>query len=489
MHVALATIELLRRAGRYYRAVVLKLTLGRVLLLVATLLVWLSPAPALAQKKGAEADGPKKIAVHVEGEKATTFRDMIVSTVPEGVEVVSEGAFTQALRGAGLRGPMGYSVTSPNQRALLLRVIRKAVKNAGLSGAIIGRVRGGRQGLEMVTLYVDESEQLPVDETVSLKGKEEDQKSAIIGALAAVYADIAPPPEPEPEPEPVDDEPDDEPTEDDEEEEDDDDDSEFEPNQPGSELFSVALGAEFGGRFFSYNEACSGEDNPCPGEYRTLRPYDVFGVPGIVVGGEVYPAAPFDIVVLSDLGLTVEYAHFFGLSSATEAGDANFGTSWNRFAAGLKYRFRIGDKNDNPFVIGAAFEFGFQNFTFEPEDPGATAIVGEVGNVEYLFLRGGLDARLPIGSIFAIMPSFGFLGPLSTGGQDAAYDRISGASVLAIDAGLMFAFVLGLGIEIRAGAEYTRYFASFEPAPTDPVVAGGAQDNLLGLRVGAAYVF
>ncbi len=480
---------LLRRAGRYYRAGVLKLTLGRVLLAIAALLVWLSPLPALAQPKAAGGDGPKKIAVHVEGEKAASFRELVVSTVPEGVEVVSEGTFSTALRGAGLRGPMGYAVTSPNQRALLIRVIRRAVKNAGLAGAVIGRVRGGRGGLEMVTLYVDESDQLPVDETVSLKGSEADQKGAITAALAAVYADIAPPPEPEPEPEPVTDEPEPAPDEEQEEEEEDEGDSTFEPNRVGSELFSVALGAEFGGRFFSYNEACSGDDNPCPGEYRMLRPYDVFGVPGIVVGGEVYPAAPFDIVVLSDLGLTVEYAHFFGLSSATEAGDANFGTSWNRFAAGLKYRFRIGDRDDNPFVIGAAFELGFQNFTFEPEDAGATAIVGEVGNVEYLFLRGGLDARLPIGSIFAIMPSFGFLGPLSTGGEDAAYDRIAGASVLAIDAGLMFAFVLGLGIEIRAGAEYTRYFASFEPAPTDPVVAGGAEDNLLGLRAGAAYVF
>jgi hypothetical protein len=458
--------------------------LGRVLMLVATLLLW--PSSAFAQK-----DGSKRIAVHVEGAQASQFREVVLEAVPDGIEVVDEKEFSIGLRQVGLPGNMGYAVTSPTQRRQLLRVIRKVIKRQELAGVVVGRVRSGNKGLEMVTLYVDETETLPVDENVSLKGDRAAQVASIEAALGAVFAELAPPePEPEPEPEPVADEPQaDEDDEDDEEE--DDEPSDFDPGRVGSELFSIGLGAEFGGRFFAYNEPCSGADNPCAGQYRELRPYDVFGVPGLVIDGEIYPAATTGIAVLSDLGLVLQYAHFFGLSSQVESQDENtpgptFGTSWNRFAAGLRYRLRIGEPDDNPIVIRPDVRFGFLNFTFEPDDAAAEALVDQIGSVEYLFIRGGIDARLPLGEVFALVPSFGLLGPLSSGD---AYDRVSGASVLAIDAGLTFAFVLGLGIEARAGIEYTRYFASFEPDPNDPAVAGGATDQFLGLRVGAAYVF
>ena len=399
--------------------------------------------------------------------------------VPEGIEVISQNDFSAGLRRAGLRGPMGYAVTSKTQRSLLLRVIRKAVERTEIAGAIVGRVRAGRKGLELVTMFVDASDELPVDEAIPLQGNDDDQLASIDAALSDVLTALAPPP-PEPEPEPLD-EPEAEPEPEQEPEQ-----SDFKPNRPGSELFAIDLGAEFGGRFFSYNEPCSGPDNPCPGTYRTLRPYDVFGVPAVRVAGVVYPAAPLDITVLSDLGVSLQYTHYFGLKSQTENGDATFGTSWNRFAAGLRYRLRIGDADDHPVVISPDVRFGFVNFTFEPQDAGANAIVDEIGTVEYLFIRGGVDARLPLGEIVAMMPSIGIVGPLSTG---AAYDRVSGASVLGMDAGLMVALVLGLGIETRAGIEYTRFFASFDPQPTDQFVAGGATDEYLSLRVAGAYVF
>ena len=451
--------------------------------IAATLLVAMVPELAYAQ------DDAPTIAVHVEGVQAKKFREVVIDTVPEGVEVLPEAKFRSGLQRAGLPGgKMGYAVTSPNQRRLLLRVIKKSIQSNKVDGAVIGRARMGPKGIEMVTLFVDPEGEVTIDEKVSLKGKESDQKAAITAALAEVYASLAPAVD---DPEPEDDDPfeeeDEEEEEEEEEEEDDDEESDFKPNRVGSELFSIGLSAEFGGRFFSYNEPCSGPDNPCAGTYRTLRPFDIFGAPGLHVSGEIFPVAPWDVTFISDLGITLSYAHFFGVEAQTESNaEELFAVSWNRFTAGLRYRLRIGDKDDYPVTINPEIRFGFLNFTFEADGAAAQAIMDEVGTVEYTFIRGGLDVRLPLGEVFALMPSVGFGGPLSSG---ESFDRVNGASVLAFDAGLMFAFVLGLGIETRAGVEYTRYFASFDPQPTDEFVAGGATDQYLGLRVGAAYVF
>jgi hypothetical protein len=428
-------------------------------------------------------DDVKTIAVHIEGAKAATYRDRVIQVVPEGLEVVSEGKFRQSLARGGLRGGMGYAVTSAKQRPMLFRVIRKAIKNAKVEGAIVGRVRASKKGgLEMVVVYIDESDSLGLDEVVSLKGSEEEQIANLAEVLVPVLGELAPAPEPEPtpEPEPDDEGPSDELGDDDEEDDDDDDggDSEFEPNRPGSELFSVGVGVEFGGRFFDYNDVPDGFDN--------LRPYDVFGVPGLLLTGEIYPAATLDITVLSDIGLAVSFMQAFGLSSQTDDEALQFSNTYNRFTGGLRYRFRIGDKDDNPIVLGAAGDFGFLNFTFEPDNEASVTNADEVGTVKYLFLRGGLDARIPLVDWFALTPRFAYIGPLSGGD---AYDRVNGSSVGGLDLELMLAFMVGAGFEVRTGLEYIRYFASFDPQVGDTFVAGGALDQYVLLRAGAAYVF
>lgn len=436
------------------------------------LLVLLVTAPAAAQD-----DKPKKVAIHLEGTDADKYRSMIVDIVPEGVEVVEKSAFESSLRKSGLTGgKMGYAITSQTMRKTVIRIAAKSVERDGLAGAIIGRTRTGRTGSELVLLYVQADGELAVDEAVPLKGKEADQEAALAAALSPTLEALAPPkpdpvPEPEPEPEPV-------PKGDDDDDDDDDDESDFKANRPGSELFNISLGAEFGGRFFKYSESEANTAN--------LRPYDVFGVPAIAVAGEIYPAAPFDIPFVSDLGLTVSYMHAFGLDSQTSDGRFGFGTNWNKFLAGLRYRFRVGDEDDHPFVFAADVKFGFQNFTFDPETAESETITNEIATTEYLFIRGGIDARLPIVDWFAVMPSFGFIGPLSGG---AVYDRFTGSSVLGIDAGLLLTFVIGAGIELRGGAEYIRYFSSFDPVPGDAYVAGGALDQYVALKIGAAYVF
>ena len=43
--------------------------------------------------------------------------------------------------------------------------------------------------------------------------------------------------------------------------------------------------------------------------------------------------------------------------------------------------------------------------------------------------------------------------------------------------------------EFRGGFEYTRLWSSFAPEVTDSYVAGGALDQYVALRLGAAYVY
>ena len=432
--------------------------------------------PAHAQDKGGN-----KIAIHIEGAKAATYAERVRDAVPEGLEVIDDGDFTRSLAQSGLPGgKMGYAVTSPTQRRLVLKITRRAIDKAGVAAAVIGRVRASKKGgLEAVLLVVDKSDTLLADETVALKGSADEQIASIAEAIVPALAPLAPEveeEEEEAEEEQEEEEEEDKDEEEEEEEDDDDDDADFEPNRPGSELFSLGVGVEFGGRFFDYNDAV----------FDNLRPYDVFGVPGLHVMGEVYPLAPFDIIVASDIGLTVSFMQAFGLSSQTDDESLQFSNNYNRFTAGLRYRFRIGDKDDHPFVIGIEGKFGFLNFSFDPENEASVENDDEVADVSYLFIRPGIDARLPIVDWFALMPAFGYVAPLKKGD---AYDRVNGASVHGLDMELMLAFVIGLGFEARTGVGYTRYFASFDPQVGDTFVAGGALDQYLMLRAGAAYVF
>ena len=420
-------------------------------------------------------DGEAVIAVKIEGPQARTFRGMIAEMVPEGVEVQEEGLFRQALAQSGLPGgKMGFAIVNQRMRPKLLEIVQKAIDRQELTGAIIGRVKPGRAGPELVLIYMDAGGDLIVEDAAPLKGGRDSQAGAIEEVLTPAFEALQPEEEEE---EPEEEEPEeDEGDEEEEEEEDDDEPSDFEAHQVGSELFSLEAGLEFGGRSFSYSDPIT----------LNLRPYDVFGVPGVTVGGEIYPGATTGITGLQDVGVSLSYMHALGLSSQTADGRYLFGTSWNRFHVGLRYRLRFGDRDDNPVVLNFDGRFGFLNFSFEAEDENSAAIENEIGTVGYNVLRIGVDGRLPIGSIFAFVPKFGYVGPLQ-GGE--VYDRFRDPTYGAVDMGLAFALVLGAGFETRAGIDYLRIFSSFAPEPGDPYVAGGALDEYVSIKVALGYVY
>ena len=124
-------------------------------------------------------------------------------------------------------------------------------------------------------------------------------------------------------------------------------------------------------------------------------------------------------------------------------------------------------------------------FVFKPDDDYAAQIIDELASAKYRTIRAGIDARLPI-SFVAIVPRFSYLGPL-TPSDDSLYARFRDASLKAIELGLDLAFVLPKGFELRAGVDYTRYFASFSPQTGDAYVASGAVDQFIALKLFALY--
>ena len=231
-------------------------------------------------------------------------------------------------------------------------------------------------------------------------------------------------------------------------------------------LLALSAGLEVGGRSFHYTDPIT--DN--------LRPYDLFGAPSVVASAELYPLSRFGVPVVSDIGLQASYALAFALTSRPEAGGDSVDTSYSRLQAGLRARIRTGAGAP---VIGLGMGYGFTRFEF----PGA-ASEDELPDVDYTFLRWGVDAQIPFGTRVALSASAGYLGVLGAGRLDDRFPRSSGGG---IDAALGARWRAAGPLALHAVLSYTRFFFTLNPEVGDAYVAGGALDEFLGLQLGATY--
>ncbi|WP_437593195.1 hypothetical protein [Sorangium sp. So ce1000] len=451
---------------------------GRILLglSAATVTTFAISPIALAAPKGSKA-----IAIHIEGPNADDIREDIASLVPETLKVVDDDAFSKSLRSAGQTKPVGDALVSKAQRKKAVDRIRKAGKAAKVEGVIYGVSRTNKKKKKEVHLvYVDENTgDLAVDSAVPLGGSRDDRKKALEELLGPTLSQIAPAPAAADEDKPKDggDEADGDKGGGGDEEKagggddkggdgDDDKGEKRKPHDVRSALFSVEAGVEFTGRWFDYSDPVT----------QNLRPYDVFGQPALSISGELYPLASTDIAVLKGLGITAGYMRALGLNSAIGDGDA-ISTTYQRINLGLRERLSIGESS----VLGISA--GLRLLTFEVD--AAEALARTVPNVSYTLVRGGLDARVPVGPV-ALALGAEYLLPLSSG---PVYDRFAGASVQGIGAMAGVLVPVTTGVEARLLVEYARFFSSFEPAIGDEYVAGGAIDQYLGVRLAGAYVY
>jgi hypothetical protein len=233
-------------------------------------------------------------------------------------------------------------------------------------------------------------------------------------------------------------------------------------------ILVVGLSFQMAGRWFDYSDGLT----------RNLRPYNVFGAPMGVANLEFYPAGLGDVPVAKDIGLTASYAMAFGLDSATTTGEP-IDTSFMRLNAGLRGRIRFGEVPSPTLGINAGFSL--LNFKFSASE----ALADEVPSVSYKLLRFGLDMRIPAGPV-ALEFGGDFLLPLSSG---EVYDRFTDPSVLGVEGRIGLGIPLAAGFELRLAGEYSRFFSDFNPVVGNTHVAGGALDQLVWMRLGAAYVY
>lgn len=419
-----------------------------------------------------------KIAVYVEGADAESVRAMVLALLPETLEVVDPDTFSAALKKVGVKKAVGGALASKRRRDSVLKPMRRALGEAKIDAVVIGIVRRGRGGKRLLLMYVDPIPGEPsVNTTIPMNRGDENVLRGIDEALGPTLKEIAPaaapePKPPPPEPKPVEPPPEEPPPPD-----------ERRPHTIEDALLTGELGFELGGRWFTYSDGLT----------PNLRPYSVFGAPMFAVAVEVYPLAGTTIPVAQDAGITVQYARAFALQSAIAGGDP-IGTTYQRFGAGLRVRRAL----DLPLSPVLALSGGFRLLTFSYDAPAALA--PEVPDVSYALLRVGVDGRVVVGPV-AVMAGFEYLGPLASGD---VYERFQDPGVAGIGLGGGIAMPLPIetppggdaiealaatGLEVRLRIEYTRFFSSFAPQVGDPYVAGGALDELLGIRLAGAYVY
>lgn len=411
------------------------------------------------------ASGAKAVAVLVEGPDAEAIAAEVQSVLPPELRVIEAKAFAEALRKAGQRDFGNALAVKGALRDKMLARAQKAMETVGADAAIVGRVRIGKLGKEVWLVWLAAGGELRVDEAASLRGDSSDRRTALHAALDGPAAALVPPPviaapsggevgpeKPKETPDPEKEKPKGART----------------AHVYGTSLFGLGVAFEMGGRHMTFSDAVSAN----------IRPYDVLGAPMIAAAGELYPAATTGIPVLKNIGLTGRFAMALGLSSSTKAGTST-GNTWLRARGGLKWRFLPG--SDAGPVLALTGDFGMDQFSFDD----AGALAGEVPSVRYTYLRAGGEIRVPIGPL-AFELGGGYRGLLGVGETG---DRFANGNALAFDGMVGFAVPLPAGFEVRLSGDYTRVFYAFTPAVGDAYVAGGAVDEMLGARLGVAYVY
>jgi hypothetical protein len=107
-----------------------------------------------------------------------------------------------------------------------------------------------------------------------------------------------------------------------------------------------------------------------------------------------------------------------------------------------------------------------------------------VPSYTYGILSGVVDARVSLGSVFAILADGGDLFVTSDGIAQSGY--FPHATVNGLEAGLALALMVLEPVELRLGANYQRFFFAMHSRVGDTNVAGGAVDQYLESTLGFA---
>jgi hypothetical protein len=179
---------------------------------------------------------------------------------------------------------------------------------------------------------------------------------------------------------------------------------------------------------------------------------------------------------MRNLGLRASFSRSMALSSASEKGGAQIDGAWTNFDVGL----RLGMPSHRA-DLGASLSYGGFGFSFE--QAGASMI--ELPDVDYRFFRAGGDLQYPLGRFRGTL-DLGYRFVLSEGVLDMRFPHSSAAGV---DAAAGLAMEVGGGFAIQVTGQYVRMFFDLQPQPGDVHVAGGALDQVFGVRLATMFTY
>jgi hypothetical protein len=437
-----------------------------------TLTAWLAALVLLSFEGAARAaSGKPGVVVQVEGVDAPTVSE-IVQALPENVTAREGGDLTLALASQGIRGSLIDVLAASKTRKQTLAAIHKALSESNAAGILSAQAKRGKSVVHIVLILRSQAEPV-IEEDVSA-GKGEKITKTLAPLLAATLQDVtagpaaqptapaAAPEKPSAGQETAD------PAADIGA-------SGKEPKKRGPADLATAqiiasAGVELGTRNFAYQDYLFGY----------VRGYGLAGMAIGSVGLEIYPLAPTGTAGAKDIGLVGRLGYALERKSVTRDGSQNATTSWMRFVAGVRGRIRAGDGADSP-TIGLEGTYGQWAFLFSGTDP----VVDQTPSVEYKFIRGGADIRMPVGPI-SLLGGAGYMFILSAGPIEKKFPH---ATFGAVDLRVGAAYAFTPAIEARVTGTYSRFFMSAHPESTDANVAGGALDQYLIAHGGVAYAF
>lgn len=260
------------------------------------------------------------------------------------------------------------------------------------------------------------------------------------------------------------------------------------PLSPAEAMLVVFGGLDLGGRQFHYNQRITNG---------TLRPFDLPQAallpvtPGAALAVELYPLATTGWTYVRDLGVVSRLG--YNLAKA-RLGTAELATRWYSWDVALRGRVHLGTRGRSPSL---GLEAGLGRLAFTFQDPaGTTPVADMLPGVDYRFFRLGADGRWPMGKL-TLIGGAGYRRLLTRRGAGGATvpaagsvgDHFPRASIQGLDARVGAAWRLGSRLEARLVLNYVRFWATFNPRPGDPYIAGGGLDLMVNVDLGLAISF
>ncbi|HKQ69383.1 MAG TPA: hypothetical protein VJT73_08595 [Polyangiaceae bacterium] len=432
-----------------------------------------------------------KVVIIAEGADSDAVRQEVSHTFPEGLAAGAEGDLSAALANNGVKGSLADALANPKTRKQTLAGVRKALTQTGVPGVVSARGKKGKGGTRevRVVLIVKGQTEPVIEENIAL-GKGEKAGPRLQPLLSVPLQDIASVPAEEPKAAKTADKDKDK----DKDEEKDaeksdgaeasvslDKDTVTKPRGPVdvyNAMIVAEAGAEIGTRQFKFSTPVRGP----------LRSYAAPAIGMAAIGVQIYPFATQGISGAKDIAIVGRFGQALPFESKTKTNTE--GTpleakgEFQRFAVGARYRLRIGDAADAP-LIGIEGVYGQWKFLFTGED----SVKAQVPSVAYSYVRGGADARIPVGPA-AIYVGAGYMHILNAGTFQT--EKFPHAKFGGVEGKVGAGYLIQPWLEARANVTYTRIFSSFNPKPGEQEQypnAGGALDTYVVANLGVSALF